>query len=320
MKTIASESTPAVAARPLLQSITPPRMRARLEEMKVQRPDIEALAWMLGPERLLEWAHSIGVATDEGLRACAPPLPPYSIRGNVSSGKESMFLWSGIHDVRTIVALYDRHAVPQDRVRTLDFGCGCARLARFLGQSTRFELAGSDANDRLVKWCVDNLPLVEVMANGPMPPLSYPNGAFDFIYSMSVFSHLPEHAARAWIRELTRVTAPGGLLVLTTNGTPMIGMIERHPAQQKTFRMTAAEATDLKRRFKHEQFVFTTYEDDLLDHANAGADYGITLIHEDYMRTRASESGLEVIAFEPAAVRGQDATVLRKSGASTSPG
>jgi SAM-dependent methyltransferase len=54
--------------------------------------------------------------------------------------------------------------------------------------------------------------------NGERPPLDFPDRFFDLVYAVSVFTHLPESLQLAWLQELRRVTAPGGLVLLTVRG------------------------------------------------------------------------------------------------------
>jgi SAM-dependent methyltransferase len=50
------------------------------------------------------------------------------------------------------------------------------------------------------------------------PPLPYPDGAFDFVYAFSVFTHLSVELADRWMAELRRVVKPGGLVWFTIHG------------------------------------------------------------------------------------------------------
>lgn len=47
------------------------------------------------------------------------------------------------------------------------------------------------------------------------PPLPYGDAQFDLVYALSVFTHMHEENARAWLAELARVVRPGGLALLT---------------------------------------------------------------------------------------------------------
>jgi 2-polyprenyl-3-methyl-5-hydroxy-6-metoxy-1,4-benzoquinol methylase len=50
----------------------------------------------------------------------------------------------------------------------------------------------------------------------PGAPLPYETGRFDLVVSMDVIEHLAEGEILPWLRELHRVTKPGGLIFLTT--------------------------------------------------------------------------------------------------------
>ncbi len=99
-----------------------------------------------------------------------------------------------------------------------DFGCGCGRVMRRWKDLSGTRLHGSDYNPYLIEWCRQNLAFAEFSVNGLDPGLEAADGAFDLVYSYSVFTHLPEPMQRPWLEELARVTAPGGHLMLTFHG------------------------------------------------------------------------------------------------------
>jgi SAM-dependent methyltransferase len=99
----------------------------------------------------------------------------------------------------------------------LDFGCGSGRLIRhWRGRGPK--LFGSDYNPALVEWCRANLPFAEFVTNGFAPPLPLGDDTFDFIYSLSVFTHQPPDLQIPWIEELHRVIKPRGLILLSLYG------------------------------------------------------------------------------------------------------
>ena len=100
----------------------------------------------------------------------------------------------------------------------LDFGCGCARVVRHWSDLPG-AVHGSDYNPNLMRWCAENLSFAEFLANGAEPPLPYEDDTFDFLYSISIFTHLEEPLQVPWMRELARVARPGGLLLITVSGT-----------------------------------------------------------------------------------------------------
>ena len=49
--------------------------------------------------------------------------------------------------------------------------------------------------------------------SAPHPPLPWPDATFDAVVGVSVFTHLTRDAQAAWLAEMQRVIAPGGLLL-----------------------------------------------------------------------------------------------------------
>jgi SAM-dependent methyltransferase len=66
---------------------------------------------------------------------------------------------------------------------------------------------------------------VRFSVNQGLPPLAAESGSFDFIYGISVFTHLNEDYQRAWLEELWRVARPGGIVLLTVHGTATAGQL-----------------------------------------------------------------------------------------------
>jgi SAM-dependent methyltransferase len=103
--------------------------------------------------------------------------------------------------------------------RILDFGCGSGRVIRwFRDLAGRSELFGDDIHGDAIKWCRENIDFASFAHHGPMPPLPFPDGHFDLIYGISVFTHLDEKMQRAWLEELRRLLRPEGLLLLSIHG------------------------------------------------------------------------------------------------------
>jgi hypothetical protein len=110
-----------------LAEITPQAMLDRLGTLSAQQSEIETLTYILGPERILEWVHSVGVSTDHKLRDLVPSVPPLELRSIVAAPSESVFLWSGLKDAEMCAAYVERYIQykVRDTIKILDFGCGC---------------------------------------------------------------------------------------------------------------------------------------------------------------------------------------------------
>lgn len=113
-----------------------------------------------------------------------------------------------------------RYCVPGTIRAVYEWGCGPARVVRHLPATFGNGVAvyGSDYNPDTIAWCSQNLPEIKFSLNNLTPQLVYPNNSFDFVYCISVFTHLAEQTGLLWAEELKRVLKPGGVLLITTSG------------------------------------------------------------------------------------------------------
>ena len=104
--------------------------------------------------------------------------------------------------------------------RVLEFGCGCGRTIRwFLRDGGNAEFHGVDVDADAVDWCRKHLHRGHFLATTPVPPLPYPAEHFDFVYCLSVFTHLNESMQDSWLAELRRILKADGVLLLTIYGS-----------------------------------------------------------------------------------------------------
>jgi SAM-dependent methyltransferase len=103
--------------------------------------------------------------------------------------------------------------------RILDFGCGCGRtLIHLRHLAPLAQIDGTDIDAKAIRWCKQKLSFATFKRNREEPPLDYSPDTFDFIYAVSVFTHLDQDYEFRWLEELRRVAAPGGVLLITVNG------------------------------------------------------------------------------------------------------
>ena len=117
--------------------------------------------------------------------------------------------------------------------RGLDFGCSSGRALRPLSAAhPEVEWHGVDPNAEAVAWAREHVPRVAFAASPSDPPLDFPDGHFDLVYAISIWSHFGERSARAWLEEAHRIVAPGGHLVLTIHGAQSIAHASALGARQ----------------------------------------------------------------------------------------
>ncbi len=183
---------------------------------------------------------------------------------------------------------------PDQLSAVLDFGCGCARVTRFLkglAGSHDPEIYGCDIDEAAIAWnqsALKNSGHYFVSPDSPPLPGDLPQ--FDLILAQSVFTHLPEDLQHRWLEELASRLAPGGFLLATFHGPSFHHFI---PAESLAdFQETGFLHLDLGR---------TT---DL-------PDYYLTTFHtRDYIE-RIWSPRFKEIRIVDIGLNGQDAAILR---------
>ena len=100
--------------------------------------------------------------------------------------------------------------------RVLDYGCGFGRLLRIMSYySDKVRLYGVDPWDRSIEIC-EKYRVPAILAQSEFLPASLPiSGAFDLIYSYSVFTHTSERATKSALKALRQYTNSDTVLAFT---------------------------------------------------------------------------------------------------------
>jgi SAM-dependent methyltransferase len=112
--------------------------------------------------------------------------------------------------------------------RVLDFGCGVGKVLRHFAQEAMVaEFTGCDVHAPSIDWLQHNLcPPFSAFVCSDEPRLPQPDGYFDLIYAISVYTHLTDRWAE-WLLEHHRVLAADGLLLVSFLGEgtiePLVG-------------------------------------------------------------------------------------------------
>lgn len=157
-------------------------------------------------------------------------LPPAALRVRViAEADPSVFLTTGKAEARVLAAAASAHGIGVETSgRLLDFGCGCGRVTRHWHAYPSVEVHGTDHDPDLIDWMRSGLPFVHAARNDLTPPLSYPDDHFGIAYAISVFTHMTDELARAWMKELARIVRPGGLLLFTALDERQVDRLRPH--------------------------------------------------------------------------------------------
>lgn len=107
----------------------------------------------------------------------------------------------------------------EENPKILDWGCGPARIVRHISEkSQKGNVFATDYNAETIAWNKQNIQGVEFNLNPLEAVLPYDDSFFDFIYGISIFTHLSEKLHFEWKNELTRVLKSDGVLLLSLQG------------------------------------------------------------------------------------------------------
>ncbi len=106
--------------------------------------------------------------------------------------------------------------------RALEIGCGEGRLSPVV-QSAASEYIGLDLTPRFVARVPDHQNCMVIRAAGNVYELPFADQSFDVIVMVRVYNFL--ESPDLGLKELFRVLAPGGRLILTYNPKPSLGTL-----------------------------------------------------------------------------------------------
>ncbi len=286
----------------------------------VWRPLIPSVSLRLkkGVKFALDTIHrpAMGLARIAGLIRF--PVPPWSAMGRTSSKTVWHYYESGVNCSLPIMTACQAFGVPLEAgTKMLDFGCGVGRqLLHFTRHFPQLEFYACDVDETCIDFIQKHYKNVDAHTSRFTPPLKYDDAFFDAVYSVSIFSHLCFEDHQVWLAELARVTRPGGLCLLTTEGPTASRCLTR------AFKCSESE---LLQRLNSAGYLFTPYPDFeqriedvefLRQQSNLGGidrPYGNTIFSPEYIRQHWPGHGFEVVAIcEGIIDYRQDLVVLRR--------
>jgi SAM-dependent methyltransferase len=149
------------------------------------------------------------------------PLPPDDLMIAVSNhANHEDFARSRINGPAQMLADLSAAGIdPATLNDVLDFGCGCGRLlAGWALRGSHMRLHGCDYNSALVSWCNLHIPKVDVRQNLIGEPIPFDDKSFDYIYLISVFTHLTLEEQKRLVDEFRRLLRPSGYVYVSFHG------------------------------------------------------------------------------------------------------
>lgn len=115
--------------------------------------------------------------------------------------------------------LFEELAItPSSDATFLEFACGYGCLTRHLSKTLpEYKIISSDIHPQANQFLVDNFGASIVQSTST--PEEFPRDiAYDIIFALSFFSHMPRATWSRWLAALTDRLKPNGMLIFTTQG------------------------------------------------------------------------------------------------------
>jgi len=162
-----------------------------------------------------------------------PAFPPEALQvattgryGESAIEQAANFYEDAINGVATC-----RSAIGPDW-KVLDFGSGWGRITRLALRDFKLSnIRGIDVDESLVSLS-NNLfgtPIFSTCKS--FPPTDIPSDSVHLVLAYSVFSHLSEEAAQAWLIEFGRLLKPGQFLAFTTRDESFLDYCQQLASQ-----------------------------------------------------------------------------------------
>ena len=153
--------------------------------------------------------------------------PDYLMYESFSLSYESYYK-SGDAAAKFLLEIFKKYS-HSDHPKILDWGCGPARVVRHIPKyvnsihththtHTQTGVYATDYNQETIAWNKNNIKDVAFNLNTLEAILPYENSFFDFVYGISIFTHLSGKMHIEWRNELSRVIKKDGILLLTMQG------------------------------------------------------------------------------------------------------
>ena len=144
-----------------------------------------------------------------------------------SKWSKEEFFATGRDEIRRVLDCVESLRLQVDRsAPALDFGCGVGRLTRAMAAYFP-ECWGVDISPTMLRLAAEfnqDASNCKFLLN-TRDLSSLEDNYFGFVYSNIVLQHMPPHFCRRYLREMVRVTRPGGILVFAAVEAFRVGLL-----------------------------------------------------------------------------------------------
>jgi len=159
------------------------------------------------------------------------PIPPNREIFETFGLNYKQFFKDGELAAKELVNFYTSYSQKEDPY-VLDWGCGVGRITQFIPSLLPKSICyGTDIIAERIHWNRKHLQHIyfDIIEDQQLP---YPSALFDFVFGISVFTHIPGNEQQLWLKELYRITKPNAMIIFSTHGEGFIYQLNKLEQQE----------------------------------------------------------------------------------------
>src|SRR4051795_2882772 len=158
---------------------------------------------------------------------CAPPTPPAPFMSafmnpaefaNIRAVEQEFWWYRGMRQI--LFRMLDPFLKERRMDRVLEAGCGTGYFSHCLQKERGWPVVPLDLSGEGLRYA--RALGVERPVQGDIGALPFADDTFDLVLSLDVIVHFPRGQEHIPMRELARVTRPGGLIVLRVSALDIL--------------------------------------------------------------------------------------------------
>jgi len=137
-----------------------------------------------------------------------------TLDGKVGGGWDEAALFAtGEQEMAEVFRFMGERQIALEAAHALDFGCGVGRLTRALASRVR-SVVGVDISHEMIAQARQASPGLAFHLNEKDDLGDFSSASFELVYTNIVLQHLNNGLQQHYIREFSRILAPGGLAIV----------------------------------------------------------------------------------------------------------
>lgn len=177
--------------------------------------------------RMIKYQHISKMKNNEFIKA-NPSLkyPPLELMHDAYAHCDYQYYYITGNQTADFIINICNNFFKNDDITICEWGCGPARILQHIPLKRNFrQVIGTDYNQNTVDWCKSEFSSITFIKNNLTPPLLLDNHSIDFLYCISVFTHLSYNMQFEWIKEIKRVLKPGGVFLASFHGEKSVSKL-----------------------------------------------------------------------------------------------